>query len=78
MPEGYTCPGCGAVARLDTVGRAIGRGPRGAPSWEMWLRARGDEFTAKVRVGPRVTERSGTGDVDIAAMLSDAWRAAVA
>ncbi|MEO3814463.1 hypothetical protein ABGB17_36160 [Sphaerisporangium sp. B11E5] len=74
-PERYTCPGCGAVARLEPIGRALGRAP-GAASWEMWLRARGDEITAKVRIGARVTERTGVGDVDVTAMLADAWRAA--
>jgi hypothetical protein len=76
-PERSTCPGCGAVSRLEPIGRAVtaGRGP-GATSWEMWLRGRGAEIIAKVRIGARVTERSGIGDVDVAAMLADAWRAA--
>ncbi|MFC4587150.1 hypothetical protein [Sphaerisporangium corydalis] len=75
-PGSFACPGCGAVSRLAPMGRALaGTGP-GAASWEMWLRGRGEEVTAMVRVGKRVTERNGTGDVDVAAMLTDAWRAA--
>ncbi|MDH2430672.1 hypothetical protein [Sphaerisporangium sp. TRM90804] len=77
-PAGFTCPGCGAESRLEPIGNALtaGRGA-GAASWEMWLRGRGDEVTMMVRVGRRVTERDGTGNVDVLAMLTDAWRAAV-
>ncbi|MEV7967648.1 hypothetical protein AB0O34_16915 [Sphaerisporangium sp. NPDC088356] len=71
----FACPGCGAVSRLGPMGRGRAGGT-GAASWEMWLRGRGDEVTAMVRIGGRVTERNGTGDVDVVAMLADAWRAA--
>ncbi|WP_424531875.1 hypothetical protein ACOZ38_17590 [Sphaerisporangium viridialbum] len=74
-PGEFACPGCGAVSRLGPVGRAPG-GRAGTRSWEMWLRGRGDEVTAMVRIGGRVTERNGTGEVDVVAMLADAWRAA--
>ncbi|MEU8271999.1 hypothetical protein AB0B89_33200 [Sphaerisporangium sp. NPDC049002] len=76
-PGEFACPGCGAVSRPGPMGRALSGGAgTGAASWEMWLRGRGDEVTAMVRVGGRVTERNGTGEVDVVAMLADAWRAA--
>ncbi|MFC6083811.1 hypothetical protein [Sphaerisporangium aureirubrum] len=71
--ERFTCPGCGAVSRLEPIARTL---TTAAPSWEMWLRARGDEVTAKIRVGTQITERTGKGNVDMTAMLTEAWHAA--
>jgi hypothetical protein len=76
-PGEFACPGCGAVSRIEPIGRALAGGTgTGAASWEMWLRGRGDEVTAMVRIGRRITERNGTGEVDVGSMLADAWRAA--
>ncbi|MCW2876070.1 MAG: hypothetical protein JWQ95_170 [Sphaerisporangium sp.] len=76
-PGQFACPGCGAVSRLEPIGRTLAGGTgTGSASWEMWLRGRGEEVTAMVRVGRRVTERNGTGEVDVVAMLADAWHAA--
>jgi hypothetical protein len=73
----FACPGCGTVSRPAPIARVPAGGTgSGMASWEMWLRARGDEVTAMVRIGRRISERNGTGDVDVAAMVADAWRAA--
>ncbi|RJL34323.1 effector-associated constant component EACC1 [Bailinhaonella thermotolerans] len=47
-----------------------------ARSLEIWLRQRGPDVKIMVRVGDRVAEIAGHGDVDVAALLREALRAA--
>lgn len=45
-------------------------------SLEIWLRQRGPEVKIMVRVGDRVAEIMGSGEVDVGALLREALRAA--
>ncbi|MGI8335911.1 effector-associated constant component EACC1 [Actinomadura scrupuli] len=47
-----------------------------ADSLEIWLRRRGPEVKIMVRVGDQVTEVSALGDLNVAALLREALRAA--